>query len=190
MTDTINPILIIINGPSATGKTTIGRQIAKELNLPFICKDDIKELLFNDLGWSNREWSKKIGKASFDLLWYIAGKFITTRSSVVIETRFYSDFAKIELEKLKTEVIFDIIEINCFAEGEVLLKRFEERSKMTRHPGHVDLQNIDEFKEDLLRGKADPIEIESKIIELDTTDFEKINIAKVVETIRNRKTKN
>ncbi|MBT4071896.1 MAG: AAA family ATPase [Candidatus Magasanikbacteria bacterium] len=34
--------LIIITGHPATGKTTLGRKLSKKLNIPFICRDDIK----------------------------------------------------------------------------------------------------------------------------------------------------
>ncbi len=55
--------LIIILGPPGTGKTTLGKRIAKDLNLPFVHKDGIKELLFDKLGWSDRVWSRKVGIA-------------------------------------------------------------------------------------------------------------------------------
>ncbi|MFZ4462043.1 MAG: AAA family ATPase [Patescibacteria group bacterium] len=42
-------LLIIITGLPCTGKTTLGRKLAEELRLPFVSKDDFKELLFDDL---------------------------------------------------------------------------------------------------------------------------------------------
>ena len=43
-------LLIIINGAPCTGKTTLGRKLAKQLCLPFLSKDGIKEVLFDTLG--------------------------------------------------------------------------------------------------------------------------------------------
>jgi len=176
--------LIIINGASATGKTALGKEIAKKLNLPLICKDDIKELLFDDLGWSDREWSKKVGGASFDLLWHTTETMLSTNISLIIETKFHPENARKKLQELKAKYRFRVIEMNCHADGDTILKRFSERAKNKRHPGHNDLQNIDLFKEELLRGKVEPIDDKSKIISIDTTDFSTIDIDEIVEKIK------
>jgi shikimate kinase len=47
--------LIIISGLPCTGKTTLGRKLAQDLSLPLICRDSIKESLFDSLGYSDRE---------------------------------------------------------------------------------------------------------------------------------------
>ena len=65
--DTPIPILILVTGPPAAGKTTIARRLSEFLSLPLIAKDDIKERLFNGLGISTKEWSQKIGGLAFDL---------------------------------------------------------------------------------------------------------------------------
>ncbi len=52
------PALIVVAGAPATGKTVIARRVAKALQLPLVCKDDLKELLFDDLGWSDQAWSR------------------------------------------------------------------------------------------------------------------------------------
>ena len=39
--------LIIISGPEATGKTNIGHHLSKELSIPYLGKDDIKEAMFD-----------------------------------------------------------------------------------------------------------------------------------------------
>jgi predicted kinase len=44
------PLLVVVHGPPAAGKTTIAREIAERLRLPLIAKDTIKEALFDGLG--------------------------------------------------------------------------------------------------------------------------------------------
>lgn len=65
----MSSILILISGFSCTGKTTLAKLIAKRYSLPLIGRDDIKESLYNSLGYKDREWSKKLGIASYDLLY-------------------------------------------------------------------------------------------------------------------------
>ena len=79
----LHPRLIIISGPPATGKTTLGRLIAKKFRLPFLSKDDIKHILFDSLGWSDREWSKKLGGASFELTSYFMEILLQTGQSFI-----------------------------------------------------------------------------------------------------------
>ena len=62
--------VIIISGLPCTGKTTLGHKIAKRYNLPFISKDAVKESLFDSLGCDTREWSKRLGQATYPILYY------------------------------------------------------------------------------------------------------------------------
>jgi predicted kinase len=70
-------LLILISGFSCTGKTTLARKIAEKYSLPLISRDDIKESLFDSLGYSDREWSKKLGIASYDLLYFFTEQLST-----------------------------------------------------------------------------------------------------------------
>ncbi|MCX6808308.1 MAG: AAA family ATPase [Candidatus Berkelbacteria bacterium] len=179
------PTLIFVNGPSASGKTYLGREVAKAFDLPFFSKDDFKELLFDNLGWSDREWSKKVGHSSFELLWQIARTTLLADKSLIIETKFDPIDAAKRIEEIKAEKNFNIIEINCFAQGEILLERFVERAKNNRHPGHQDLRNLEEFKPDLLVGRVGPLQIEGiQNIIVDTTDFAKIDLQSIIGRIR------
>jgi SpoVK/Ycf46/Vps4 family AAA+-type ATPase len=62
------PLVLIITAPPASGKSTLGRQLAQRLGLPFLSKDLFKEVLFDVLGWSDLEWSQRLGRASMKLL--------------------------------------------------------------------------------------------------------------------------
>lgn len=39
----LNPRLIIVSGPPASGKTTLAHRLAESVGAPAICRDEIKE---------------------------------------------------------------------------------------------------------------------------------------------------
>ncbi len=167
--------LIIITGLPGSGKTTLGRKLAKEFHLPFICKDDIKELLFNNLGWKDREWSQKIGGSSFDILYFITESIIKARKSLIVETNFDPQYANKKFINFKEKYNFTPFQIRCFANGEILFDRFKKRANENRHPGHVDSENLDEWRPILLKEKIEVLNIGGEIFDLDTSDFNKID---------------
>jgi hypothetical protein len=84
--------LILLTGLPATGKSTLGRQLSERLGIPYISKDDIKEIMFDRLGWSDREWSKKVGTATYDLLYYFLEPFLQNGASLIIDSNFSPKF--------------------------------------------------------------------------------------------------
>ena len=71
------------------------------------------------------------------------------------------------------------------ADGKVLFQRFKERATSgQRHPGHVETLNLGEFKLALLRGRDEVMDIGGRVIEVDMTDFEKVDYEGLVEMVR------
>lgn len=177
--------LIIITGLPCTGKTTLGEKLAKEFRLPFICKDDIKELLFGNLGWEDREWSKKIGKSSYDLLYYMTESVLSAGKALIIETNFNPKFDGKKLLDLKEKYNFVPFQVRCFTDGEILFDRFKKRAESgKRHPGHVDSGSLEEWRPILLQGKIETLNIGGEFFDIDTTDFNKVDYDKLNSAIK------
>lgn len=176
--------LVIITGLPASGKTTIGKELARRKNIPFISKDDIKEHMFDGLGWKDREWSKKIGLASYDLLYYFTEALLRAGTTFILESNFKPEFDNQKFATLSEKYDFDVVQILCKADGEVLFERFKKRSESgQRHPGHVDTGNYDEFKKSLLSGRCEPLSLSGNVIEVDTTDFDKVDLDVLLQKI-------
>lgn len=170
------PTLILIIGVPATGKTRLARQIATRFNIPLLVKDDIKEMIFDGLGWSNREWSIKVGRTTFTLLDYMIEQQLKAGYSIIIESPYNPKFENEKLRHWQQLYKFKAVQVLCYADGEVVLDRFIKRGNSDeRHSGHLDVKHIDEFREILLKGKADILDLDGEIIEVDTTDFSQVD---------------
>lgn len=179
------PLIIIVSGPPASGKTTLGKKIADEFRLPFINKDGIKELLFDNLGWSDREWSKRLGVASYAILYFILEAQVRAAKPFVIESNFHPAFDSEKFAEMQRRYDFRTLQVQCIADGDVLYERFKERANSgDRHPGHGDEMNADEFEEILRRGRHDPLDIGGEIIEVDLTDYDAVDYPALFATIR------
>ncbi len=162
-----NPVVFFITGLPCTGKTVLGKQIAAHFSLPYLYKDGIKESLFNSLGWSDRDWSRRIGAAAYSLLFYFTEALLEARQSFILESNFAVEREGPRLQKLQENYIFRAIEIQCVAEGEVIVERYRQRWETgTRHPGHVDPETYDELRPTLLLGRLPPLGLQGSILKL------------------------
>ena len=177
-------LLIIVSGSPGAGKTTLARRIAKELGLPLFARDDIKELLFDTLGWSNRQWSRKLGLASWKVFYHVLEELLKVNQSFVVESNFRKELASKELLALQDEYRFETVQVLCRADSEVLLERFKQRAESgERHPGHVDRLNYDEFEAALHQGDWDALEINGRVVTVDTTDFEAVDWGQLISDV-------
>ena len=170
------PVVIVITGPPCAGKTTIARRVAEQFSLPWMGKDMVKELLFDTLGWQDREWSKKLSRASVVVLFRFVEAQVAARRCCVVESNFKAEYDTARFLDLRERYDFDLIQIDCICDGQVLFERFKRRAESgERHPGHLDHANYDEFREMLLQGRSEPLKIGGRRIEIDTTDLEGID---------------
>ena len=65
-------VLIIIAGMPAAGKTTFAKYLSEELRIPLVCKDRVKEILFDELHYDAKTKSEtqKFGALAYTLSWY------------------------------------------------------------------------------------------------------------------------
>jgi catechol 2,3-dioxygenase-like lactoylglutathione lyase family enzyme/predicted kinase len=177
--------LLIVTGPPGTGKTTIGRRLAADLRVPYLSKDDLKEQLFDQLGWRDRAWSRRLGRACVALLWQLADHELAAGRSVLLECNFTPAHATEDVLALQARYALRPVQINCYADGAVLYERFKQREQSgTRHPGHVGLDALDDIAGTLLRGHDEPLAIGGHTFEVDTTDFAQVDYPGLLAAVR------
>ncbi len=169
-------LLVIVTGLPGTGKTTLRRWLVPDLGLPCIHKDGIKEALFDSLGWSDGSGRARLGLASYDLLYYFLDVELAAGRSVVVESNFSAQYDTPRFLALKEWHEFLSVQVLCHAAGTVVLERFRARAASPdRHSGHVEDTNMAEFEAALLRGRIEPLDIGGATVEVETSDFERID---------------
>lgn len=123
--------LTIILGCPASGKTTLARRLGAELRLPLLCKDDIKEALFDTLGAGGRAWSRQLSVASFTALSRLAAAQLGLGLSCIVEGNWRPGHESL-FQGLAGQ---GALQICCIADPAEVYRRFCSRC---RHPGHLD----------------------------------------------------
>ena len=180
-------VIIIITGAPCTGKTTLARRIAQEFRLPLAAKDDLKESLFESLGWKDRAWSQQLGRATMRLLFYFVESQIAAGRSCIVESNFRADLATQEFRALQQRDNFVPLQIVLKCERAILAQRFRARwHSGARHPGHVDHLSSDEELAAILAGDYRAMDLGGQVIEIDTTAFGMIDYAELFHAIESK----
>lgn len=187
---------ILIAGIPASGKSRTAEFLAERLGLPALSKDDIKERMYDTIGFRSREEKVKLGIASMDILYYAAEQLMKCRQPFILENNF-EDSSKEGLFSLLEKYACQAITVTLTGDYPTLYRRFLERNASPdRHRGHV----VNDCYPEKEPGPAPPIPYESFVegiarrgmdrflangprIVLDTTDFSRIDWEALIERI-------
>lgn len=179
--------LILISGAPGTGKTFLARLLSEALPVVVLEKDAIKETLFDAVGEGDREWSKKLGGATFALLRMLVESQLKAGQSVVVESTFQPEFDAPWLDCMNERFDIDVLELHCHTDANTALSRYAQRIDSDgRHTGHLAGMSQDTHVEELReRFKSyGPLTAGDELIRIDTTDFSSVDYAAIVEKVR------
>lgn len=184
---------ILVTGPPAAGKTTLARHLSEQLEIPFISKDEIKERLFDDIGFGSREEKVGLGAAAMNIMYYFAQQLMKRNQPFILENNFENS-SRDGLMLLLEQYGFQAVTVILTGDYKTLYRRFAERnSSPERHRGHV---VNDCYPEEVPGRAATPISYEAYVdgiqgrgmdcffangpqVVVDTTDFLEINIKEI-----------
>ena len=188
---------ILVTGIPAAGKSSMARKLADHYQIPMISKDDIKEILFDDLGFNSREEKVKEGIAAMHIMYYMAEQMMRVKKPFILENNF-EFISKEELIKLLNEYEYQAITVTLTGDYPTIYQRFLERNESpTRHRGHVvndcypeiemnhkaAVLSYDAFVTGIQKRGMDQFSANGPRVIVDTTNFEKLDLSDVVEKI-------
>jgi predicted kinase len=174
------PLVVVVTGPPASGKSSIARDLAERLPAPLIAKDPVKETLFDALGTGDPDWSRKLGIATYAILFLTLEQELAAGRSCVLEANFDHNEASAQLAAIQLRHPFRALQIVCTASRELLIDRFISRAG-SRHPGHIDDERLEDVIESIDAGRWRALELDGETIEVDTTDWSTVDVDALVE---------
>ena len=177
------PLLVIVSGSPASGKSTLAAQLASDFGLPLFSKDLLKEALFDTLGAADRERSRELSVAAYRLLYTIAARLLSSGLGVVLESNFVRGRSEEEILPLLARSRGVLL--HCQVSREEIARRYQRRVVTAeRHPGHHDVIAMPEVLAGLDRGIYAPLALDIPMLTLDTTDGYRPEDAAILAFIR------
>ena len=140
---------IVICGDLAAGKSTYGKKVSKELQIPFFSKDKIKEILFDSMNNRNLSYEekRKIGASSYAVFYNIAEQLMEANQAFILESNFIKESEDI-LKTFISKYDYKCITIKFIGDLKVLHERFKQREySEERHQSLVANGKFDSFEE-------------------------------------------
>ena len=182
------PLLVLVTGLPGAGKTSVGQTLSEGLAIPFFSKDAFKERIFDSLGWNDKAWSRRVSEASHRILDYLVEVELRAGRSLIVESNFKPEIDSARFRELQSRFGVVGVQVLCWAEGDILFERYWARHQTERHPGHIESATPEEQRHDLAVGRCQPLQLGGPVIELDTTDFAKIDYPSLAQAIDDART--
>ena len=180
------PLLVVVTGPPAGGKTSVAERLAGELRLPLVAKDAFKETLADALGAPpDDEASQRLGEATLALLFLLLRHLLGAGVSVVAEADFRPGPVEERFAGLAGSAPHRVLQVHVSAPREVLVERFRGRAESgERHPIHVDDERLGDMVEGVQRDEWQPLALGGEVVALDTETADEADLEALVGRVR------
>ena len=103
------PLLVVITGMPASGKTTLAHLIAEKTHCPLLSRDELKEGYINTTGVRHAQLNDDSAKHIYEAFFDTIGLLISRKISLVIEAAFQDKLWKPKLSILQSGADIKIV---------------------------------------------------------------------------------
>lgn len=171
--------LVIIAGMPASGKTTFSRKLSAALGYPVLEKDEIKEELFDVIGFENYAQKRLMDTAATAVLLRCADSLLAGGQSLIMVNNFRKD-AEEAVERLLEKHNCSCVFVFFGGDGDVFYQRYVERDNLhLRHLGHVLQEHYPPHPGDALEYTMTREEFAEKFEKLGMNEFQVKGIRRI-----------
>ncbi|KAA2223655.1 AAA family ATPase [Chryseobacterium sediminis] len=171
------PLLVVVTGRPASGKTTLSRILSQKMKCPLISRDELKEGYINTVGC---QIDDSINWHIYNTFFELIELLISKKISIIIEAAFQNKLWKQKLIDLMDKA--DVRAILCQTSLDITKSRFVER--LSREPERErnhgdDLSLLTESNGLLTEGGYEVLDLDIPMLEVDTTKNYKPDIEQI-----------
>lgn len=191
--------IIIITGMPASGKSTVARKLSAFYKWPILEKDDIKEELFDTIGFKCYSEKRKLDEAATAVLIRCVDSVLRGGNSLICVNNFRQKDADRLLKTVMTRNGQCVFLVFC-GNNDIFYERYVARDidvKNLRHPGHIVQDHYpltegesplysmtrNEFFEKFEKLGMDAIHVDCKKIEVNATEPGAIDLDSLIKQI-------
>lgn len=143
----------LVNGVPASGKSSTARALSRATGWPLLTLDTVKEALFEELGTGDRDYNRKLGRASYRAMFAIVGE-APAGSRFVMDAWFGFQPRELLDELVARAGVTALAQIWCAAPPDEIGARYARRVG-ERSAGHLGLDYVPELL--ALARRAEPL---------------------------------
>ena len=177
----IKPLLVVVTGRPASGKSTLAKMLCAEIRCPLISRDELKEGYIHTTGYRHSHLSAAAALHIYETFFETIGLLVSRGISIVVEAAFQDKLWRPKLlaliEKAEIRIVL------CETTVEIAKARFVDR--LGNDPERDRFHGDAAVKEQggLMTDRYEPVNIGVRILAVDTTNQYDPDIKQIIAFI-------
>ena len=166
------PLLVIVGGTPASGKTTLTRRLANALSLPLLCRDALTEWIVEGAGTESLAETERLARGAVRVFHALGAELLRAGAGGVMEHAFQRGTAEGQVRPLLEHA--QAVQITCQLPADEAVRRYVARfERGERHAAHFDaerIRRVQSGERQIDWSRFAPLDLPIPTLRVDTTD--------------------